>query len=433
MKTQQLYNQEAEEAVIGALFLDAGLVKECTLHPEQFYLKRLRGLYMAIKRIDEQGKPVDVIAVVEEIGVANLESYGGISYITDLSVSVPTCENFLYYQNVVREYDQKRKAVQVARKIHHDVHEGEISTTLREGIADLLALEDGGSDDDHGDITPSLVDLYEDAGKDLGDITGIASGFQQLDRLTGGFSQSDFIVIGARPSVGKTAFALNIALHAAKHDIAVIFSLEMTKKQLLKRATSFTGNIHATKLRNPRKYFIDEDWRNFTAAMGVLSKANLHIFDKAGMDVAYIWSKLRKLRREYGKDKSMLVIIDYMQLIIGDPKHRANRQAEISEISRALKTMARETNVALIALSQLSRGVESRQDKRPILSDLRESGQIEQDADVIAFLYRDDYYHQKSEEQNSAEVILAKQRNGPVGTIKLTFAKEYGRFTDEVG
>lgn len=218
-----------------------------------------------------------------------------------------------------------------------------------------------------------------------------------------------------------------MALNAADQDAALIFSLEMSKKQLLKRMISCKGEISSIKLRNPKRYFSEGDWTHFSSVMGAFGEMKLHIFDQAGMDIGYIWSKVRKARRKYGEGRRMLVVIDYLQLIAGNPRHQ-NRQAEISEISRKLKTMARDLNVAVIALSQLSRGVESRQDKRPMLSDLRESGQIEQDADVIAFLYRDDYYYKESDRKDTIEIILAKQRNGPIGTVRLAFIKEIGKF-----
>lgn len=296
-----------------------------------------------------------------------------------------------------------------------------------------MAVEEDQTDEDNGDLTPSLVDLFEDCEKDLGDIVGIPSGFAQLDRLTGGFQESDLVIIGARPSMGKTALALNMALHAAFQDVSVVFSLEMSKKQLLKRIAGFTGRIDSLRLKNPKREFQEEDWQHLTDSIGTLAKVNLHLFDRAGMDIHYIWSKLRKIRREYDQDKRILVVIDYLQLIAGDPKCKHNRQAEISEISRALKTMARELNVVVIALSQLSRGVESREDKRPILSDLRESGQIEQDADLIGFLYRDDYYTKDSKEKDKMEIILAKHRNGPTGTVELGFNKQYGQFLNLEG
>ncbi|MFE8695550.1 replicative DNA helicase [Cytobacillus sp. FJAT-53684] len=424
------YNLEAEEALVGAFFLDKDLVNECTIRPEQLYTKKLQLLLKAIQQLAEKGKPVDVISVIEEIGYEQIENIGGISYITDLACSVPTTANFQFYQEIVKEYDQKRKAIKIASRIKNEVLHGEMESVLREGIHDLMQIEDHLVDEDLGDIMPSLVALYRDCEKDLGDITGVPSGFKKLDQLTGGFQTSDLIIVGARPSVGKTAFALNIALHAAEKDIVLMFSLEMSKLQLVKRAASYIGNIHSMKMRNPLRLFANEDWTRFSFAIGKLSKKHFYPIDKAGMDIHYIYSKVRKAKRECKDEKRIVVIIDYLQLITGNPRHQSNRQAEISEISRMLKQMARELDVVVIALSQLSRGVESRQDKHPMLSDLRESGQIEQDADVIAFLYRDDYYHQDSKKKNTIEVILAKQRNGPIGTVELGFMKETGCFSD---
>jgi replicative DNA helicase len=427
------YNQEAEEAFVGAFFLDADLVKECTIKPEQLYSSKLRLLYSAIRSLDVKGKPIDVISVVEELGPDHLVGIGGVSYITDLASSVPTTANFHFYEQIVKEYDQKRKAIHIAKRIIEQAGEHEIGKTLNTAIQDLMNIEGEQTDKDTGDITPILVDLFLDCEKDHGDLVGISSGFSYLDRLTGGFQESDLVIIGARPSMGKTAFALNLALQAAIKDVSLIFSLEMSKKQLLKRMACFTGNIDSLKMKNPKRDFQDEDWQKFSETIGWLSKLNLHIFDRAGMDIPYIWSKVRKARREYGTQKRMLVVIDYLQLIEGHSKNKQFRQAEISEISRALKTMARELNVVVIALSQLSRSVESRQDKHPILSDLRESGQIEQDADLIAFLYRDDYYTKDSQHKDRIEVILAKHRNGPTGTVELGYNKQYGRFFNVKG
>lgn len=429
MQGYGLYSQEAEEAIVGALFLEDGLIKDCTLRPEHFYLARLKRLMTIILQLDAKGKPVDVISVVEETGHHNLESIGGIGYITQIAGSVPTVANFTFYQDTVLEYYQKRKAVEIAGRIQENAQTGDISCTLRDGIQELMQIEDHVGDDDLGEVLPSLVELYGESEKDLGEMTGIPSGFRNLDKLTGGFQGSDLIIVGARPSVGKTAFALNMALNAAGQDAALIFSLEMSKKQLLKRMISCKGEISSIKMRNPKRYFSEGDWSQFSDVMGAFGEVKLHIFDQAGMDIGYIWSKVRKARRKYGEGKRMLVVIDYLQLIAGDPRHQ-NRQAEISEISRKLKTMARDLNVAVIALSQLSRGVESRQDKRPMLSDLRESGQIEQDADVIAFLYRDDYYYKESDRKDTIDIILAKQRNGPIGTVRLEFMKEIGKFGD---
>lgn len=430
MEESPLYSKEVEEAFVGALLLDGNLAKESTIKPEQLYMSRLRVLLAAIQRLCKKGQPIDPVSVIEEVGLDNVESAGGISYVTDLAARVYTTANVRHYEKLIQEYNQKRQAVKVASRIQQGVQGEDISTVLKNGIQDLVTLEEGLVDEELGDIYSGLVNIYEESGKDQGQVTGISSGFKHWDRLTGGLQESELIVIGARPSMGKTAFALNLALTAARQDVVIIFSLEMAKNQLLKRAVGLAGNISSVKMRNPRRRFEETDWAKLTGAMGMLSEANLHIFDKPGMDIGYMWAKVRKLRREYGKEKRFLVIIDYLQLITGDAKHRSNRQAEISEISRMLKLLARECRVAVAALSQLSRGVESRQDKRPILPDLRESGQIEQDADVIAFLYREDYYRKDTDQPNIVELILAKQRNGPIGTIRLIFDKECGKFGD---
>lgn len=424
------YSLEAETAFVGAFFSEPELLKECTIRPEQLYSPRLRQLYRAIRSLDEKGKPIDEIALIEELGPQGMEGVGGVSYVMEVKASLRTTANFGYYQKLVLEYAQKRRVIQISEKIMENTREKDITKTLNEGIQDLMAVEQEQIDDDTGEIRNSLIDLYMDCEKDLGEIVGIPSGFPYLDRLTGGFQESDLVIIGARPSMGKTAFALNIALNAAREDISLFFSFEMSKKQLLKRLAGLTGKIDSLKMKNPKREFHEEDWQNFSDAIGKMTNVNLHIFDRASMDVAYIWSKVRKIRREYGGEKRILVVIDYLQLIEGDQNSRQFRQAEISEISRRLKMMARELNVVVIALSQLSRGVESRQDKRPILSDLRESGQIEQDADLIAFLYRDDYYTKDSPEKDKLEVILAKHRNGPTGTVELGFHKCYGKFVN---
>jgi replicative DNA helicase len=427
------YSLEAEQSIIGCLLLDESLIKDCALTPQHFYIRKFKILFQAMKELDEKNKPIDVVSIVEQLGIHQIENLGGIIYLTQLAGSIPTTANFHYYEQTVKDHFQKRKTIETAQNLIHKAQGDDISQTIHEGIQELMTIEDDYGEDDSGDIHSGLIEIYDDCQKDLGDLTGIPSGFKKLDELTGGFQESDFIVIGARPSVGKTAFALNLALQAYDEEVSAIFSMEMPKKQLLKRATGILGSISSMKMRNPRRKFQQEDWGSLTDAIGQISKRNLHIFDRGGMDINYIWSKVRKLKRHYGEGKRMLVIIDYLQLITGDPQLQGNRVAEISEISRMLKRMAREVNVTVIALSQLSRGVESRQEKRPMLSDLRESGQIEQDSDLIAFLYRDDYYNRNSEENNLIEVILAKHRNGPIGTVKLEFLKEVGLFLDVEG
>lgn len=427
------YNLDAEQVFIGCMFLDNALIKECTITAEQIYTPRLRRIFQVMKELDEKGKPIDVISLVEQIGVDGLEHIGGIQYITQLACSVPTTANFRYYEDTVRAYFHKRKTIEVANSLLEKAQNEDIKETVREGIGQLMEIEDDRGEDDQGEITNSLIEMYKDCESDLGEYTGIPSGFAKVDELTGGFQLSDLIIFGARPSVGKTAFALNIALHASVQDVSIIFSMEMPKKELMKRATSSIAGISSMKIRNPHKNFQNDDWGELAKAMGSIMDRRLHIFERGGMDIHYIWLKVRKIKRMYGEAKRLLVIVDYLQLIIGDPRLKSNRVAEISEISRMLKLMARDLNVVVIALSQLSRAVERRQDKRPMLSDFRESGQTEQDADLIALLYRDDYYNKDSNEKNILEVIVARHRNGPTRTVKLEFLKEFGRFLDVGG
>jgi replicative DNA helicase len=429
MEEYGLYSLKAEQAVVGAIYLEEALIKECTILPEHLYSGRLRKLFSVMKELSAKGTPIDIISIMEEIGIENLESVGGVSYITDLAYHVPPTGNFRFYENTVIEYYQKRTTLQVANQIIEETTSGDISEAIRRGVTGLMAIEGGAADDDRGDINDTLVEMYRLTEMDESELVGVTSGFKELDALLKeGLKPSNFIVIGARPSVGKTAFALNLALSTAKQDVSIIFSLEMSKLQLLKRGAGAIGEINSFKMFCPKSDFEDSDWSKYTSAMGDLSSMNIRIFDRVGVNLNYIWSRVRNVKREFGEEKKILVVIDYLQLINGDPKHKANRYAEISEISRGLKHMARELNVVVIALSQLSRSVESRQDKRPMLSDLRESGQIEQDADVIALLYRDDYYDRSSKDKNTIEVIVGKNRNGPIGTVKLEFRKEFGKF-----
>ncbi|WP_144527322.1 replicative DNA helicase, partial [Bacillus pumilus] len=304
------------------------------------------------------------------------------------------------------------------------------SQTIQEGISSLMSLEGATGTDDDGSINNDLVEIYQELETPKGDITGMPSGFTELDRMTSGFQRQELIIIAARPSVGKTAFCLNVAknfmespINLNKSGAVGIFSLEMGRKSLLKRMQSSIGNINAQSIR--ASHLNVDEWGSLSKVNGVLDSAALRIFDQPGMTVNDIWAKARKMKREF-EGKDTMIIIDYLQLIVGNPVHRGNRTAEIGEISRMLKQMARELDIAVIALSQLSRGVEQRQEKRPMMSDIRESGQIEQDADVIGFLYRDDYYDKETENKNIIEVIIAKQRNGPVGTVSLAFIKEFG-------
>jgi replicative DNA helicase len=432
MEQLLLVNMEAEQAVVGALLVEPELIKDCILQPADFYDGRHKNIYWTIRDLDEKNIPIDFISIIERVGQAKVEKIGGVSYLSELAGSIPTTANFSYYQGLVLEYSQKRKQYEIAQTLMQQTLNDDPTISRQEAIDLLGKLDDGGPDQDDGNIKQALVDLYDWMEQEHGDITGAATGFVELDRMLSGMQKQDLIIIGARPSMGKTAFVLNVGLNtmAAPYRNPIgIFSLEMPEQGLLKRMMSNLGNIDAQKMRNPMKDFGDEDWNKSTMAMWQLHNMPLHIFDDPGVDINYIRRKCRMMRKLY-PDEHIVVMIDYLQLIVGNPKHGGNRTAEISEISRLLKQIARELDITVIALSQLSRGVEQRQDKRPMMSDLRESGQIEQDADVIGFLYRDDYYDKESENKNIVEIIIAKQRNGPIGTVQLAFVKEYNKFVN---
>jgi replicative DNA helicase len=423
-----LINVEAEQSVLGAILIEPELISECDLKPEHFGETRHKNLFYTMRDLEEKGIPIDFVTLVERVGNTKVEKIGGISYLSQLAGAIPTTSNFQFYQSIVLEYYQKRRMYEIARGIMQDTIEGEPNEVRQTAIEDLTNLDDNETDKDDGSIQAGLVKLYDWMERDHGEVTGAETGFKELDKMTSGLQKQDLIIIGARPSVGKTAFAINICLNYARlGGPTAIFSLEMPEEQLLKRMVSNAGNIDAQKMKNPVSYFSDQDWGKSTQAMGELHTLPFHIFDKPAIDVGYIRKQCRQMKRLY-PEQHIVIMIDYLQLIIGNPKHGGNRTAEISEISRLLKGLARELDITIIALSQLSRGVEQRQDKRPMMSDLRESGQIEQDADVIGFLYREDYYDRETENKNIIEIIIAKHRNGPTGTISLAFVKEYSKF-----
>lgn len=429
-------NIEAEQAVIGAVFFEGEALVTVSerLVPEDFYRTAHQQIYRAMLDIGEKGHPVDLVTVTSALQDNNwLEEVGGISYLTDLANAVPTAANVDYYSKIVQEKSLLRRLIYTATDIVSDGYESEeeVETVLDQAERSILEVAHQRSSGAFVSIKDVLIETYDNIEmlhNRENDITGISSGFVELDKMTAGFQRSDLIIVAARPSMGKTAFALNIAQNAAtksKENVA-IFSLEMGASQLVQRMLCAEGNIDATKMRTGA--LGDEDWEKLTMAMGSLSSAGIYIDDSPGIRVNDIRAKCRRLKQERGIG---MVVIDYLQLIMGsNTKSGESRQQEVSEISRSLKALARELDVPVIALSQLSRGVESRQDKRPMMSDLRESGSIEQDADIVSFLYRDDYYDQESENENTIEIIIAKQRNGPVGTVELAFIKEYNKFVD---
>ena len=428
-------NIEAEQAVLGAIFLsDTALITATErLIPEDFYRAAHQRIYQVMVELAEKGEPVDLVTVTSDLQDRKwLEEIGGVSYLGDVANAVPTAANVEYYSRIVEEKSVLRRLIRVATDIAAEGYasEEEVDTILNEAEKTILEVSHRQNSSAFISIKDVLVETYdriEMLQNQTGDITGIATGFSELDKMTAGFQRNDLIIVAARPSVGKTAFALNIAQNVATktEENVAIFSLEMGASQLVQRMLCAEGNIDAQRMRTGA--LNDEDWQKLTMAMGSLSKAGIYIDDTPGVKVNDIRAKCRRLKQESGLG---MIMIDYLQLIQGNGRSGENRQQEVSEISRTLKAIARELEVPVIALSQLSRGVEQRQDKRPMMSDIRESGSIEQDADIVAFLYRDDYYDKESENQNIIEIIIAKQRNGPVGTVELAFVKEYNKFVN---
>ncbi|MEH7096445.1 replicative DNA helicase [Neobacillus vireti] len=428
-------NIEAEQAVLGAIFLEPSALTVASeiLIPEDFYRASHQKIFNVMLDLNDQGKAVDLVTVTEELAAAKLiEDIGGVSYLSELSGSVPTAANIEYYARIVEEKSLLRRLIRTATNIASDGYsrEDEVEALLSEAeksIMEVAQRKNAGAFHNIKDVLVRTYDNIEEMHNRVGEITGISTGFAELDRMTAGFQRNDLIIVGARPSVGKTAFALNIAANVATKtgENVAIFSLEMGAEQLVMRMLCSEGNIDAQRLRTGS--LTDDDWGKLTMAMGSLSNSGIFIDDTPGVRISDIRSKCRRLQQEHGLG---MILIDYLQLILGSGRSGENRQQEVSEISRSLKQLARELKVPVIALSQLSRGVEQRQDKRPMMSDIRESGSIEQDADIVAFLYRDDYYDKESENKNIIEIIIAKQRNGPTGTVALAFVKEYNKFVN---
>ncbi|MBS4212417.1 MULTISPECIES: replicative DNA helicase [Neobacillus] len=428
-------NIEAEQAVLGAIFLEPSSLTMASeiLIPEDFYRAAHQKIFNVMLKLNDEGKAVDLVTVTEELAAAKLiEDIGGVSYLSELAGAVPTAANIEYYARIVEEKSLLRRLIRTATNIATDgyTREDEVESLLSEAeksIMEVAQRKNAGAFHDIKDVLVRTYDNIEEMHKRVGEITGLETGFVELDKMTAGFQRNDLIIVGARPSVGKTAFALNIAQNVAKKtgENIAIFSLEMGAEQLVMRLLCAEGNIDAQRLRTGS--LTEEDWGKLTMAMGSLSNTGIYIDDTPGVRVGDIRSKCRRLKQEHGLG---MILIDYLQLILGSGRSGENRQQEVSEISRSLKQLARELQVPVIALSQLSRGVEQRQDKRPMMSDIRESGSIEQDADIVAFLYRDDYYDKESENKNIIEIIIAKQRNGPTGTVSLAFVKEYNKFVN---
>lgn len=429
-------NLEAEQAVLGAILLqsEALITSMERVRTEDFYDKSHQMIYEAMIELGEDNQPIDLITLTSRLqDKGELEEIGGVSHLARLAHAVPTAANVDYYARIIEEKSMLRRLIRTATQIVSDGYTNgdDVGGMLSDAERRILEISNGRSGSGFIAIRDVLMEVFERVEvlhQNRGTTTGVSSGFADLDKMTAGFQRNDLIIVAARPSVGKTAFALNIAQNAAvrSKETVAIFSLEMSAAQLVQRMICAEANLDASVMRTG-DFKSDDDWSKLTMGIAALSEAEIYIDDTPGVTVADIRAKCRRLKKERGLG---MIVIDYLQLIHGRGKAGENRQQEVSEISRTLKQIARELEVPVIALSQLSRGVEQRQDKRPMMSDLRESGSIEQDADIVAFLYRDDYYNQETEKKNIIEIIIAKQRNGPVGTVELVFLKNYNKFAN---
>ncbi|GEO27278.1 replicative DNA helicase [Alicyclobacillus acidoterrestris] len=427
---------EAEQAVLGAMLISEDAVNEALelLEAEDFYRSAHQSIYRAMREVYDAGQPIDVVTVAAALRNRDdaLDQVGGAEYLADLAAAMPTALHVGQYAQIVREKALLRRIIAAATDIAEEGYSQELpaSDVLADAEKRILELSQFQKTRDFthiSDVLETTFERIEQLYASDGSITGVPTGYSELDRMTSGFQKSDLIIVAARPSVGKTAFALNVAQNVAvRHGVPVaIFSLEMSKDQLVQRMLCAEAYIEGQKLRTGS--LDDDDWPKLSMGVSALSNSPIYIDDSPGITVPEMRSKLRRLKLEKGLG---LVVIDYLQLIHGRRGSGENRQQEISEISRSLKQLARELEVPIVSLGQLSRSVEQRQDKRPMLSDIRESGSIEQDADIVAFLYRDDYYDHETERQNIIEIIIAKQRNGPVGKVELVFLKNYNKFVN---
>lgn len=430
------HNIEAEQSVLGAMLLDKDAITNVNeiIKGEEFYKESHRVLFGAINELYNKDEPVDMITLIDLLRSRELlEAVGGMSYISDLATSVPATSNVKHYAKIVEDKYVLRKLILSSNEIMDLCYGQKDNTESVIGLAEKyifdISQKNIHQDFEHvsGIISRSFDEL-EKLYKNKGEITGVTSGFIDLDRKTSGFQKGDLVLIAARPSMGKTSFVVNIALAAALKagKSVAIFSLEMSKEQIAYRMICSEATVDMQRLRTGD--LEDDDWVKLARSAGPMANSKMFIDDTPGITVSEMRSKCRRLKTQ--KDKGVdLIIIDYMQLMAGNGKSES-RQQEVSEISRNLKALAKEMEAPVIALSQLSRAAEQRADHRPILSDLRESGSIEQDADIVMFLYRDEYYNKDTEKKNIAEVILAKQRNGPTGTVELAWLGQYTKFGD---
>jgi replicative DNA helicase len=428
------HSVEAEQSVIGSMLMDREAITVASeiISADDFYSRQYGILFETMTEMNEEGQPVDLVTLQNRLREKDVPpELSSLEFVRDMITAVPTSANIKYYANIVAEKAVLRRLIRLNEEIANTCYAGKenlefILEDTEKKMFQLLQKRNTSDFVPIRQIVMNAMDRIESASKNKGSVTGIPTGFTDLDYRTAGMQPSDLVLIAARPSMGKTAFVLNIAQYVAfKKDLpVVIFSLEMSKEQLVNRMFSLESSVDAQKLRTGQ--LNDQDWERLIESAGVIGKSKLMIDDTPGISVSELRSKCRKLKLEHGLS---MIIIDYLQLMSGSGRSDS-RQQEISDISRSLKAIARELNVPVLALSQLSRAVEQRPDHRPMLSDLRESGAIEQDADVVMFIYRDDYYNHDTERKGVSEIIIAKQRNGPIGTVELAWLPEFTKFAN---
>ena len=430
------HSVEAEQSVLGSILLDkeAMISVSETLVPEDFYKEAHKVIYESMLKLYNSQSEIDLITLTDELrDQGYLDDIGGIAYITSLSTVVPTTSNIKYYVNIVKEKSISRQLISAANDIINLGYDGsaKVEYVLENAEKKIFDISQERATNDFQPINQVLTEtlsMLEKLYEEKSDVTGLTTGFRDLNKKINGLQRSDLLLIAARPAMGKTAFALNLVQNAAlKGDASVaVFSLEMSKEQLVQRMVAAQSSVELKKIKTGT--LAANDWPRITDGMAVLSGAKIHIDDTPGIKISELRSKCRKLKIEKGLD---LVLIDYLQLMEGEG-HNESRQQEIAKISRSLKILAKELDCPVVALSQLSRAPEQRADHRPMLSDLRESGSIEQDADIVMFLYRDEYYNPDTEKKNIGEVIVAKNRHGETGTVELVWFGGIQKFADKM-
>lgn len=428
-------NMEAEQAVVGSMIMDKEAISVASemLTGDDFYSKQYGVVFDTMVELSDQGKAVDPVTLQDRLRAKDVPpEMVSLDFIRDIMRSVTTSANVKYYAGIVAEKSTLRKLIRLNQEIENTCYAGKedlemILESTEKKVFELVQKRNTGEYVPIRQVVMNAMDRIEKASRNQGNVTGIATGFLDLDYKTAGMQPADLVLVAARPSMGKTAFVLNIAQHVAfkLNQTVAIFSLEMSKEQLVNRLFSLESRVDSQHLRTGN--LTDMEWEKLIESAGVIGQSNLIIDDTPGISIAELRSKCRKYKMDH--DLKM-IIIDYLQLMSGGGRGSESRQQEISDISRSLKALARELSVPVIALSQLSRAVEQRPDHRPMLSDLRESGAIEQDADVVMFIYRDDYYNKDTDKKGIAEIIIAKQRNGPIGTVELVWLPDYTKFAN---